>query len=254
MRDIHAHILPGIDDGAEDMYEALEMAQIAVDNGTQGIVCTPHCNIPGVFNNYYDEAYVALFRQMEEELKAENIPITLYAGMEVFVTERVPRLLAEGQLLTLNGSKNLLVEFSFDEDPDFANRMLQEIRGLGVRPVVAHPERYFFVQDDPQTVYDWSQKGYYVQVNKGSLLGRFGRKVERTAHALLKHNLVSAIASDTHSPYKRTPDMKMAYEELLSVYPEKYLNILFRENPARICNDEPIFRYKPKSFLEEEQD
>lgn len=252
MIDIHAHILPGIDDGADDIYEALEMARIAVASGVKGIVATPHCNIPGLYDNYFNEEYIALFRKMEAALKEEGMPLTLYAGMEVYMTEEVPRLLKDGKVLTINGSKNLLVEFSFDEDPSYANMMLNVLKDLGVRPIVAHAERYEFVQDDPQLAYEWAQKGYFVQVNKGSVLGRFGRRAEYVSHALLKHNLVSVIASDTHGPYQRTPDMQEAYEALLNYYPEKYLNILFRENPKRICENLPLFRYKPKSFIEEE--
>lgn len=252
MIDIHAHILPGIDDGAEDMYDTLEMASIAADSGVTRIVATPHCNIPGMFDNYYNEEYIRIFQETERVLQKERIPIVLYSGMEVFVTPDVPKLLSEGKILTINGSHNMLVEFDFDEDPDYAQRMLRKIYDLGICPVIAHAERYHFVQDNLQMVYQWRKSGYHVQVNKGSVLGRFGRRAEYASRRLLSHNLVSAIASDTHSPFQRTPYMLDAYESLLEEYPEEYLKILFEENPRRICNDLKTVRFNIRSFEEEE--
>lgn len=252
MIDIHAHILPGIDDGAEDMTDTLAMAKIAVDCGVTGMVATPHCNIPRMYDNYFDEFYVDVFRETERALEEEGIDITLYSGMEVFVTPRVPQLLSEGKLLTINGSRYMLVEFAFDEDPDYVQAMLRQIKSLGVHPIIAHPERYEFVQEDPQKVYQWRKRGYLVQINKGSLVGRFGRRSHYTAHQLLSHNLVTAIASDTHSPYQRTPYLLDAYEALLEDYSEKYLKVLFQENPMRICKDMPTIRFDIRSFEEDE--
>lgn len=252
MVDIHAHILPGIDDGAADLYDTLEMAKIAVENGVTAMVATPHCNIPGMFNNYYCEDYIELFQETERALEEAGIPLTLYSGMEVFVTSDVPSLLSQGKLLTINGGHYMLVEFAFEEEADYANDMLKRISELGIRPVVAHPERYRFVQDDPQIVYRWRKKGYLVQMNKGSLMGRFGRRTCKTAHRLLSHNLVSVIASDTHSPYQRTPYLLDAYEELAEDYSERYLKVLFEENPMRICQDEPTIRFELRPFVEEE--
>lgn len=93
---------------------------------------------------------------------------------------------------------------------------MREVRAI---PVVAHAERYEFIQDDPEIVYRWRQEGYEIQVNKGSFMGRFGRRAQETAYELLNHNLVSAIASDAHSPLQRTTCMADAYNDLLKDYP-----------------------------------
>lgn len=252
MIDIHTHILPGFDDGATDIYDSLEMAMMAIDSGVKAMVATPHCNIPGMFDNYYGEEYIEIFQRTEQIFEKEGIPITLYSGMEVFVTPDVPRLLSEGKLLTINGSRYMLVEFAFDEDPDYVQRMLKKIKELGVCPVIAHAERYEFVKEDLQRVYYWRKNGYLVQVNKGSLMGRFGRGAEYASHRLLRHNLVSVIASDAHSPFQRTPYMLDAYEELSKDYSERYLQVLFEENPRRICKDLPTVCFELKSFEEEE--
>lgn len=252
MIDIHSHILPGIDDGAADMYDTLEMARIAVESGISAMVATPHCNIPGMYENYYGEEYIKLFQETEETLEKEGIPLTLYSGMEVFVNSDVPRLLSEGKLLTINGGHYMLVEFDFNEESGYAHNMLQTIYDLGIRPIVAHPERYTFIQDDPQIAYHWRKRGYLIQANKGSLLGRFGRDAFNTSQMLLEHNLISLIASDTHSPFQRTPYMMDLYGVLSRNYPEKYLKILFEENPRRICQDQPTIRFELRPFEEEE--
>ena len=250
MIDIHAHILPGLDDGAQDIYDTLEMANLALESGITEIVATPHCNIPGVFRNYYNENYVEVFSATEQVLKEEGVPVKLYPGMEVFMTPEVPSLLKEGKIQTLNGGHYILVEFMFDEEPDFAADMLEELAELGVHPIIAHPERYEFVQDNPQIVYEWRKKKYLTQLNKSSLMGSFGKGAYKTAHKLMAHNLVSVIASDAHGPLRRTTYMKDVYEMLLEDYSEKYLKVLFDENPRRICQDLPALRFELKPFEE----
>ena len=142
MVDIHCHILPGLDDGAGAVYDTLAMADLAARSGTRMIVATPHCNIPGVYENYLGEEYWQAFSLAQEAIRQEGIPLTLLPGMEVFATESLPRLIADGKLLGLNRTRNLLVEFEFVEDPDFARHVLARVAEAGMRPVVAHAERY----------------------------------------------------------------------------------------------------------------
>ena len=248
MIDIHSHILPGIDDGALDFCDLLDMADIAVESGIKGIIATPHCNIPGVYDNYFNEEYRVLFENAEYVLKKEGLPVTLYPGMEVFMTPEVPKLLKEGKLLTLNGSKNMLVEFDFAEDPSYADRMLSELIEMGIRPVIAHPERYEFVHDDLGIVYKWFRQGCLIQVNKASFLGRFGKRAEYAAYRLLNHNLVNVVASDAHNQIKRTPFMLDAYDVLLRNYPQRYIDTLFYENTRRICKGLPVLQFEPRPF------
>lgn len=250
MIDIHTHILPGMDDGADDLQDTLEMARLAVDSGVRGMVATPHCNLPGVYDNYYGKEYREVFRRVTIALMTRDIPLELYMGMEVFMTSEVPKLVMEEKVLTINGGNYMLVEFAFEEDPDYADWMLERISNLGIRPVIAHPERYVFVQQNPQTVYRWKRKGYQIQINKGSITGRFGRQARHTAYQLLSHNLVTAIASDGHSPYQRTTYMRDAYEELAKEYPRRYLDVLFEKNPHRICQNNQTFQFEIKPFEE----
>lgn len=236
MIDIHTHILPGVDDGAEDIYDSIEMAAMAYENGTTVIVATPHCNIPGMYANYFGKEYCHVFQKTKEILKREVPQITLLAGMEVFTTEEVPRLLTEGKIFPINRTRYILMEFDFGEDPDFADEILRQVKEVRAIPVIAHAERYEFIQDDPEIAYQWTKKGYEIQINKGSFMGRFGQRAQRAAYELLNHNLVTAVASDAHSPIQRTTCMADAYDYLSEEYPEEYLDVLFDKNPQNICN------------------
>ena len=248
MIDIHTHILPGLDDGAQDIYDTISMAALAWENGTTAIVATPHCNIPGVYGNYFGEAYQRAFEAAQEAIAREKIPIKLYPGMEVFTTWDLPKMLEEGRIMTLNQTRYVLMEFDFGEDPEFADEILAEVKGTGGIPVIAHAERFEFVQEDPEMVGQWLEKGYAVQVNKGSFRGRFGSRARRTAYQLLNHNMISAIASDAHSPERRTTCMADVYRELLGEYPKEYLDVLFTENPRRVCRGEDIIRFRRIPF------
>ncbi len=248
MIDIHTHILPELDDGARDIYDSIEMAELAYENGTKVIVATPHCNIPGLYGNYFGKEYTRIFQETKNILKREVPGITLLAGMEVFTTEEVPRLLTEGKIFPLNRTRYVLMEFDFREDPAFADRMLKRVREVRAVPVVAHAERYEFVQDDPEIVYRWKQAGYEIQINKGSFMGRFGRRARDAAYELLNHNLVTVAASDAHSPIQRTTCMADAYDALSDEYPGEYLDVLFRTNPQRICNGEKTVQFQEIPF------
>ena len=171
MIDIHAHILPGIDDGAEDMYDTLEMARMAADSGVDKIIATPHCNIPGMYGNYFGREYIDRYESVVRAVRKEKIPIEILPGMEVFSTEDLPELIVNHKIMPLNQSRYILMEFAFDEDPEFADSILKRAEEVGARPVIAHAERYEFIQDYPQIAYRWFRKGYVIQANKGSFLG-----------------------------------------------------------------------------------
>ena len=159
MIDIHTHIIPGIDDGAEEIYDTLEMVKLAVKSGTKGIVATPHCNIPGIYENYFDKYYVEQFQKAVKAVKKLGLPVNIYPGMEAFATEELPDLIVNGKIMPINQSRYVLVEFPFDADPDYAFYLLKQMKKIGAIPVVAHPERYEFVQDNPQVAYEWQKRG-----------------------------------------------------------------------------------------------
>ena len=240
MIDLHCHILPEVDDGAASEEESCLMARMAADSGITALAATPHCGVPGQFENFAGESLLEKFHAFAQLLERERIPLRLYTGMEVFVTEKTPRYLREGRLLTLGDSRYLLVEFGFDEEADFAERMLGELLEAGVVPVVAHPERYHFIQPQPERLLRWVEMGCALQVNKGSLLGRFGRRAARTAHWCLGEGCVHLLGSDAHSPWRRTPRMEEAWAYTADFASPEIADFLLRDNPRRILEDQPV--------------
>ena len=248
MIDIHTHVLPGIDDGSESMEMSLEMLSIAAESGVHTLVATPHCNIPEEYDNYADDSLLTLWNQLESSAAEAKIPIKICRGMEIFATEDLPELLTQKRVWTINETKYFLVEFSFDEDPDFCWQILHECRDLGFLPIIAHPERYFFLQDDPAIAYELCVAGYGLQVNKGSLLGRFGIGPKRTADLILDHGLCACVASDAHRPYERSTFMTDLRRYLEDEYGEAFTRLLLEENPARILSGGELLGYEPIPF------
>lgn len=248
MTDIHSHIIPGIDDGSPDMESSLQMLWMAAESGVKRIVATSHCNIPGMFDNFASDDLILRVKELQDTAKSEEIPIRIAPGMEVFATEDLPDLIRKKKVWTLNGTKYFLMEFSFDEDPDFCFYILRKVRNLGYIPVIAHPERYYFIQEDPQLAFEWCVDGSVLQLNKGSVLGRFGEGPERTAHALIEHGLAACVASDAHSPYSRTTDMRELRHVLRSRFGEEPMKLLLEENPLRIVRGLSLLGYEPTPF------
>ena len=240
MTDLHTHILPGLDDGARDLYDTLAMADLAVRSGTTDLIATPHCNLPYLYENYYNGAYQDAFEAAARAIEEEGIPLRLWPGMEVYCTADLPRLIEEGLVVPLNGSRYLLMEFDFGEDPAFAARMLGEVQALGLTPVVAHPERYEFVQHSPAVAARWQATGCLLQVNKGSFFGSFGKPAAKTAHWCLRTGCFHLVGSDAHSPYRRTTRMDDVYEFLADRTSAAVADFLLQDNPARILQDQSV--------------
>ena len=247
MIDLHYHILAGVDDGAASDEESCMMAQIAVDSGVTMVAATPHCNLRGYFDNYLTQALRDRFLHLDRLLKEQEIPLGLRAGMEIYMTPEVPRLLREKRLLTLGGSRYLLVEFDFDGSFPWACRMLRAVAEQEVVPVVAHPERYRFIQEEPERLFDWLEAGYVLQLNKGSFFGRFGRGAARTAHWCLRQGCAHAVGSDAHSPYQRTTRLSDIHAYLSEIASVAAADALLRDNPARILKNRPVRPVRPDS-------
>lgn len=246
MIDIHLHILPGVDDGSQSLESSLEMAQLALESGVQAVIATPHCNLPdeACLNAKGMQVRVERFRSALEQA---GIPLRVYGGMEIFGTAQTAQRLRQGQLATLAGSRYPLIEFPFEGYGREATEILDSVRQLGLRPIVAHPERYRYTQSDPRLLNLWVEMGCLLQINRGSLFGRFGRHAEALAHGLLERNFVSFVASDAHSSTVRTPWLRDAAEFLLREYPKEVAWALLEENPRRVLEhqeietDEPIW-------------
>ena len=239
MRDIHCHILPDVDDGPEELRDALSMGRMAADCGVRDIITTPH------FRGTEEDLvllprFVEARETLQKALDREEIPLTLHPGAEILCLPETVELARRKQLPTLGDSGYVLCEFFFDAPFEYMDRILSDIAAAGYKIVVAHPERYETVIRDPRAARHWFRKGYVIQLNKGSLLGAFGGRVQSAARWLLDGGFVHVIASDAHSPNRRTTDLSYLRAWLLERYPGEYAGLLLEENPGRILADRPM--------------
>ena len=249
MVDIHTHILPGLDDGSDSMEKSLEMAELAVRSGTRLAAATPHCNIRGYYENYEDSGICRdVFLQFRSALKEEGIPLKVVRGMEIYGVGDIRSLIGKRRLISLNCTGNYLIEFPFDMHPDEIADGLHMVFDAGGVPVLAHPERYYSVQDMPELVYRWMQEGILTQINMGSFLGVFGRREERTAVTLLEHGLITCLASDCHGVRRRSPDMREAESYIHRRISPDTARYLFSENPHAILTGGNVHRGKMRGF------
>lgn len=239
MIDIHCHILPDFDDGADSLEEALEMARMAAHSGVTDIVATPHFR--GDTDALQQKPIIdRRFATLSAALEQYSVPITLHPGAEILCLPETPELAAKHQLPTLAGTNYVLVEFYFDESFSYMDESLAEIAACGYRPVVAHPERYGVVQRDPRLLERWARLGYVHQLNKGSILGSFGSRAEQAANELLGLGLAHLFASDAHGCYSRTPHMAELAHWVGEFCDPVCAGILLEENPRRLITGRPM--------------
>ena len=239
MIDIHCHIMPGFDDGAASLNDALKMARIAVSSGVRGIAVTPH--FPGNRESLASlNRMVQQYKARKQAVKNAGIPLQLCLGAEILCLPETVDMARSKQLPTLGNTNYLLTEFYFDESYAQMDTRLAALADCGYRPVIAHPERYEAVQRDPRILEDWFRKGYVIQLNKGSILGAFGAKPERTATLALQYGLAHVIASDAHSPHRRTTDMGQVRDVVRRQFGPEYAALLLAKNRARLVRGEAM--------------
>ena len=239
MIDIHCHILPDYDDGADDLEEALEMARMAALSGVSHIIATPHFDgEPAELENL--PLMKQQFQLLRTALEQAGIPVTLHPGAEVLCLPETVVLADNRQLPTLADTDYVLTEFYFDESYAYMDEMLSQLLQCGYKPVVAHPERYDVIQREPPLLRRWARQGCVIQLNKGSVLGAFGSRPEETANEILAMGLAHVFASDAHSCHSRTPHLGELRRWAEDCCEEDYAAILLEENPRRLLRGRPM--------------
>lgn len=195
MMDLHLHLLPDVDDGATSMAVAEEMLREAKRVGFHTLVTTPHLLDP-LTDAYQSHIAGAL---AEVQALAESMQIKVLLGYEALLTLDLPARLAAGEPITLAGSRALLVELPFTAWPHHAETTLFTLQTAGYRTILAHPERYVTLLDDPDRGLALASRGVILQVTIGSLTGLFGRRVQQTAERWLRAGAVDLVATDAHS-------------------------------------------------------
>ena len=234
--DLHAHILPEMDDGAVTLEESLDMAALAASRGTAVIACTSHANGPRAFGGFTAEDFICSCEDLQWELDQAHIPIRLVPGMEIYAEPDTLDRIRAGELIPLGESSYYLIEFPFDETVQTMTDTVTKIREEGYRVIVAHPERYYCIQADPEIAKDLIQAGALLQCNGKSLLGQFGRTAERASVRMLTDGMYTCIGSDAHGMRRRSTDLSGVYRYLVKQCGVDAADRLMKENPTKILN------------------
>ena len=197
MIDIHTHVIPCVDDGSPNLETSIDMIKHEISIGVKEIICTPH-HIHHRYEKTVEEIKEQ-FNLLQQAVEKENLPIKLYLGQEICYTHRedILGMLQTGQLLTLNNTKRVLLEFSFHREPEDLMDIIYNFSIKGYEVIVAHVERYEWMTIDK--VKDLRNEGALIQINSNSYLGLTSWKEKIMTRKLLKLNLVDFVASDTHS-------------------------------------------------------
>ena len=249
MIDLHAHILPRLDDGPEKIEEALEMAVVYEAAGFSRVVATPHW-VAGSAWQPTPEKILKCLAGFRRALAQREIGLEVAPGMEIAMTAGISGLIQTGQVLTLNSGVYVLVEPPFQQLPVGWGQILFEISTVGRRVLLAHPERCSHLAREPEVIRKMVDMGVGIQVNWKSLLGRYGQTIRETAWSFLEGGLVHCLATDGHRPGDITAEnlhrMKRALKERLG---DERARLLVEENPSRVWGGEPLERLSPVRAL-----
>ena len=238
MIDLHCHILPGVDDGADTLEDSLAMAEKAISQGITHILCTPHHR-----NGRYEngkESVIHSVALLQEELDRHNLDLTLLEGQEVRITgELLADLEADNLLFTDLDDTYLLIEFPTMDVPAYTEQIFFELRALGKVPVIVHPERNAKLRENPDLLMPFLEMGCLAQLTAPSIVGVFGKSIQKMAKEMVERNLVQMVASDAHGVKKRTFYMKEAYEIIRKENGKE--KVAMMQQVARdLVNGEPI--------------
>ena len=249
MLDTHTHILWNIDDGSKNQCMSLQMLEIAARSGTKAIFATPH--VIERANKPSWEEIKEKTQQLRQLCAEAQIDIMLYPGAEVQMNwELLPELGATGAYC-LNGGRYLLVELPAAEIPAYADEFWYELELKGIMPILAHPERYQQLRENPDLLLLWRRRGMLMQCNSGSFTGMFGSSVCENAKVLLANGLVDLLGSDGHRSEGRNTDMSRAAAVIRQLAGEEVLRQMTETNPQAVLKNQEIELKQPKVFLED---
>lgn len=201
--DLHCHILPGIDDGAADLSVSLRMAQRFVADGVSIAACTPHI-LPGVYHNTGPQIREAV-DDLQRALDLEGIPLQLVPGADNHIVPDFVAGLNSGRLLSLAGSRYVLVEPPHHVAPVRLEDLFFSLMVAGFVPILTHPERLSWIRTHYAVLQRLVRAGVWMQITAGSLTGAFGSKAQYWAERMLDEGCVHLLATDAHDTERRPP-------------------------------------------------
>ncbi len=232
MIDFHSHILPQIDDGSKSLEETIRILEEARDVGFEKIISTSH-----YMEKYYEvdeEQRLQLIKQIDFQ------DIELYLGSEIYVTNEIVQLLKDKKASTINNSRYVLYELPMHSKNMNDKEIIYRLVENGYIPIIAHPERYSYVQEDPKYVEELAEMGALFQANYGSIIGMYGDKAKKTVKKLLKQDLIHFLGSDVHRPEQIYPKIPKILKKLSKIVSEEKLEELTTLNAQKVLDNEEI--------------
>lgn len=230
--DMHIHILPGIDDGSQNLETSIQMLRIAAKSGITDMIVTPHYK--NGRHNASPATIELLIDKVTAAMRREGLDIGLYPGNEVFYYDGAAEDVAAGRINSLNGTDRVLVEFLPGERYIYIRNAVDAIIGVGYVPIIAHVERYECVIERPELVHELRVLGAEIQINSGSVAGNLGSKIKHFVMELLQDEDVDYIGTDAHDDKKRVPDMKKCAATLRKICDEEYIKMITCDNALSI--------------------
>jgi protein-tyrosine phosphatase len=208
MIDMHCHLLPGIDDGPDTLEQSLALASHAVQGGIRHAVLTPHIH-PGRYDNQRS-SLSPLVEDFRRALSRGGIPLQISLGSEARLSPELIGLIEQDEvpmLGTEDGFQIMLLEFPHSHIVPGADKLVARLLDLGVRPMIAHPERNKAVMHSLDALDPFIEMGCLVQITAGALVGNFGPRAMERGMDMLKLDWVSVLASDAHNLKYRPPEL-----------------------------------------------
>lgn len=230
--DIHSHVIWGVDDGAETREETEKMLRDAAADGIDAIICTPHIT-PGVYE-FPEDVFERHFAEAEAYIRQEGLELKLYKGAEILYTELTPRLLREGRVPAMNGTKYAMIEFSPTDTKEHIYDALQKVAGAGFIPIIAHMERYPAIGKINQVEEMKSRFRAMVQINARSLTRKQPLMRRGFFDGIFKKGLVDFIATDTHAMEGRETCMTAGVKAAREKYGDSIVDGILRNTELLI--------------------
>ena len=246
MIDIHAHILPRVDDGPDTWDESLALLRRGEQDGIEGVVCTSH--VVDRLDARLEKNLRDKFEDLKRLARNEGLKIKLWLGSEIHIQATFN---TGSPVATIDGKgKYILLELPLGEIPRGVGDIFFDLSVQGITVILAHPERNTVILNKPHVAFDFVQRGILLQINAGSLTGVFGRRVKKRAWSFFKHHMVHFVASDCHRPGSRGLTLSRAYRNVTKRFGKETAEMVFRTNAARAIEGEAIEPPMPLPFDE----
>lgn len=241
MIDLHCHILPGIDDGSRNMEETIAILKEAEKAGFHTICFTPHYAEPEYLNTKNQNEQI--LEKVKEIVNLENIKIELLLGNEIFINSNIENLLKNEKLASLADSQYVLIEVPmYQELPqEIVQEMLDRVKQKGYQIVIAHPERYTYIQRNPNKLLEYFGNDVIFQGNYASIIGAYGKDAQKTIKKLLKNRNIHYFSTDVHRLHRCFYiDFDKIKNKLLKLIDNEYFEILTEKNPKLVIENKEL--------------